>query len=155
MLTPSGHWYRQSKLLGEAVVFRWGQVLQSGWHGGWLDSAQFVAETSQLLALQRHHRVPAQLLSQCAKVLDVIQPVCLPLVFDTCGDTPTQHNVQTLHNVHEEIPFNIILNDFFFKDDSSRRNSIRPLPYPFHVIFYFMKCILTRTSSHTDVVKRR
>lgn len=84
-------------------------MLQSGWHGGWLDSAQFVAETSQLLALQRHHRVPAQLLSQCAKVLDVIQPVCLPLVFDTCGDTPTQHNVQTLHNVHEEIPFDIIL----------------------------------------------
>lgn len=64
-------------------------MLQSGWHGGWLDSAQFVTETSQLLALQRHHRVPAQLLSQCAIVLDVIQPVCLPLVFDTCGDTPT------------------------------------------------------------------
>lgn len=39
-LTPSGHGYRQSKLLGEAAVFRWGQVLRSRWHSGWLGSAR-------------------------------------------------------------------------------------------------------------------
>lgn len=82
-LTPSGHGYRQSKLLGEAAVFRWGQVLRSGWHGGWLGSARLAAVTSQRLALQRHHHVPTQLLGQRGAVLDVIQPVHLPLVFDT------------------------------------------------------------------------
>merc|ERR1712035_278308 len=81
---PSGHGYRQSKLLSEAAVFRWGQVLRSGWHGGWLGSAWFAAMTSHRLALQRHHHVPAQLLGQRAAVLDVVQPVPLPLVFDTC-----------------------------------------------------------------------
>lgn len=58
-------------------------MLRSGWHGGWLGSAQLAAVTSQRLALQRHHHVPAQLLGQRAAVLDVVQPVHLPLVFDT------------------------------------------------------------------------
>lgn len=83
-LTPSGHEYRQSKLLGEAAVFRWGQVLRSEWHGGWLGSARLAAVTSQRLALQRHHHVTGQLVSQRSAVLDVVQPVHLPLVFDTC-----------------------------------------------------------------------
>ena len=87
-LTPSGHGYRQSKLLSEAAVFRWGQVLRSGWHGGWLGSAWLAALTSHRLALQRHYHVPAQLLSQRCAVLDVIQPVHLPLVFDTWGHRP-------------------------------------------------------------------
>lgn len=46
-LTPSGHGYRQSELLSEAV-FRWGQVLRSGWHGGWLGSARLGSPS-------RHH----------------------------------------------------------------------------------------------------
>lgn len=58
-------------------------MLRSGWHGGWLGSAWLAAITSNRLALQRHHRVPAQLLSQSAAVLDVVQPVHLPLVLDT------------------------------------------------------------------------
>lgn len=58
-------------------------MLRSGWHGGWLGSARLAAVTSDGLALQRHHRVPTQLLGQSAAVLDVVQPVHLPLVFDT------------------------------------------------------------------------
>lgn len=77
----------QSKLLSEAAVFRWGQVLRSGWHGGRLGSAWLAAVTSNGFSLQRHHRVPAQLLGQSAAVLDVVQPVHLPLVLDTCGGT--------------------------------------------------------------------
>lgn len=86
-LTPSGQGQIQSKLLSEAAVFRWGQVLRSRWHGGRLGSAWLAAVTSNGFSLQRHHRVPAQLLGQSAAVLDVVQPVHLPLVLDTCGGT--------------------------------------------------------------------
>lgn len=58
-------------------------MLRPGWHGGWLVSAWLAAMTSNGLALQRQDHVPAQLLSQVAAVLDVVQPVHLPLVFDT------------------------------------------------------------------------
>lgn len=58
-------------------------MLRSGWHGGWLGSARLAAMTSQRLALQGHHHVPAQLLGQRGAVLDVVQAVDLPLVFDT------------------------------------------------------------------------
>lgn len=35
------------------------------------------------LALQRHHHVPTQFLGQGPPILDVVQPVDLPLVLDT------------------------------------------------------------------------
>lgn len=69
----------------------------------WLGSAGLAAApTSHGLALQRHHHVPAQLLSQRAAVLDVVQSVHLPLVFDTWGEVgggaeTHTYEGQTLH----------------------------------------------------------
>lgn len=60
-----------------------GQVLQSGWHGGWLVSAWLATHASDGLALQGHHHVPTQFLSQGPPILDVVQPVYLPLVLDS------------------------------------------------------------------------
>lgn len=77
-----------SKLLGEVTVFRWGWLLRSWWHGGWLDSARLAAAASQRLTLQRHHHVTAQLLGQRPAVLNVVQAVHLPLVLDTWEDVP-------------------------------------------------------------------
>lgn len=83
MLSPPGQEQRRSKLLGEAEVVGGCQALQSGWHGGWLVSAWFTTDTSDGLALQRHHHIPTQFLCQGPPILDVIQPVYLPLVLDT------------------------------------------------------------------------
>lgn len=56
------------------------QVLQSGWHGGgW---SRRGARASDGLALQGHHHVAPQLLGQGPPILDVVQPVDLPLVLD-------------------------------------------------------------------------
>lgn len=82
-LTPSGHGYRQSELLGEAAVS--GRGLRSGWRRRWWwwHGGRIGAASSQRLSLQRHHHVTAQLLRQRGAVLDVVQAVHLPLVFDT------------------------------------------------------------------------
>lgn len=67
--------------LGGAVRVRWGKVLLPD--GTTVGLAPLAALTSQRLALQRHHHVPPKLLRQRGAVLDVVQPVHLPLMFYT------------------------------------------------------------------------
>lgn len=81
MLSPSGQ-EEAEQAAGGGGGGR-GQVLRSGWHGGWLVSACLATHSSNGLALQRHDNIPAQFLSQGPPILDVFQPVYLPLVLDT------------------------------------------------------------------------
>lgn len=74
MLSPSGQEERQSEQLGDAAV---GGVRCFSPEGTAL-------ALSDGLALQRHHHITTQFLSQGPAILDVVQPVYLPLVLDAC-----------------------------------------------------------------------